>query len=442
MMSRILTASLLVLALACTNRQANPPATQAAAQAGPQPAQGKNFLDKQLLVPVAPEEVGFSPARLARIDSGMLRYVQAGQLPGMVGLVARRGKIVYHKAFGQANLAKGQTMQPNSIFRIMSMTKAITSVGVMMLYEEGKLRLDDPVAKYIPEFGKPLVLKQLILTKRDTSFRAVPAKKEVTVRHLLTHTAGIAYGHPLYKKAGIPDFHSLRGLTLAQTMPKLAALPRLHEPGEQFTYGLNTDMLGYLIERVSGQSLAEFFHRRIFEPLGMDDTFFYVPDNKASRLVELYEQSGDSLRAHTNRPFADYPVQGAKTYYSGGAGLSSTAPDYAKFLQMLLNGGRYNGNQLLSRRTIELMTTNQVGPLEVWDRKNKFGLGFEITDSGAWHLHPLSLGSYEWGGMYNTHFWVDRKEELVGVLMTQVWPTNHWGVGEQFKVLVYQALVD
>ncbi len=436
-MLRAFLSFLLPALVACTGR-----APEQAANTAPAQSATKDFFAKQLLTVAAPDEVGFSGARLARIDSGMLHYVQAKQLPGMVALVARRGKIVYHKAFGQSNLAKGEAMQLNHIFRIMSMSKAITSVGVMLLYEEGKLRLDDPVAMYIPEFKKPQILKQLILTKRDTSFRAVPAKHEVTIRHLLTHTAGIAYGHPLYKKAQIPDFHSLQNVTLAQTMPKLAALPRLHEPGEQFTYGLNTDMLGYLIERVSGQSLADFFQKRIFAQLGMSDTFFYVPDNKTDRLVELYEQKGDSLLPHSNRPFADYPVQGAKTYHSGGAGLSSTASDYAHFLQMLLNGGRYNGNQLLSRRTIELMTTNQIGPLEVWGRKNKFGLGFEITGTGAWHLHPLSVGTYEWGGMYNTHFWVDPKEELIGVLMTQVWPTTHWGVGEQFKILVYQALTD
>nr|MCU0449007.1 beta-lactamase family protein [Bernardetiaceae bacterium] len=214
------------------------------------------------------------------------------------------------------------------------------------------------------------------------------------------------------------------------------------EPGEKFTYGLNTDLLGHLVERVSGLSLSEFFARRIFRPLGMTDTHFYLPDNQADRLVELYEEVNDSLLAHRNRPFADYPVQGAKKYYSGGAGLSSTALDYARFLQMLLNGGEYNGTQLLSRTTIALMTTNQIGDLEVWDRRNKFGLGFELTVEAARPHHPLSLGSYEWGGMYCTHFWVDPQEQLIGVLFTNVWPTTHWNIGEQFKNLTYQAIVE
>lgn len=400
-------------------------------------------LERQLLAASPADQAGMLSRRLIYIDTLVQQYVDKQAIPGAVCLIARKGKIVYHKAFGYRDVASQTPMDKDDIFRIMSISKAITSVAVMMLYEEGRFLLDDPVSDFIPEFKNPKVLKQLILNKRDTSFVAVPAKKEITIRHLLTHTAGIPYLHPLQLKARIPQFHSTQPLTLSQTIPKLAQLPLLHEPGEKFTYGLSTDVLGYLVEKVSGMSLAEFFSRRIFKPLGMDDTFFYVPQEKQNRLVTLYEEGKDGRVIPHTQPaaYADYATKGAQTYYSGGAGLCSTAADYAKFMQMLLNGGRYNGAQILSRKTIEIMVKNQIGELTTW-HGTKFGLGFELSDARQATLMPGSEEIYRWGGMYFTDYWIDPKEELIALFFTQVWPSKHLFLSKRFQVLVYQAIVD
>ncbi|MDW8205424.1 MAG: serine hydrolase domain-containing protein [Cytophagales bacterium] len=400
-------------------------------------------MNRQLLSVAPADEVGMLAHRLTYIDTLVQHYVAKQAIPGAVCLIARRGKIVYHKAFGYRHAESQTPLDKDDIFRIMSMTKAITSVAVMMLYEEGKFLLDDPIANFIPEFKNPKVLKKLIINSRDTSFTAVPAKNEITIRHLLTHTAGIPYGHPLQIKAGIPQFHSTRPLTLSQTIPKLAQLPLMHEPGEQFTYGLSTDVLGYLVEKVSGMSLAEFFRKRIFQPLDMNDTFFYVPKEKQDRLVSLYEEGADGKIMPHSKPaeYADYATQGAQTYHSGGAGLCSTITDYAKFAQMLLNGGRYNGVQLLSRKTIELMVRNQIGELTTW-RGTKFGLGFEIIDASKATVLLGSEGIFRWGGMYATSYWIDPKEELIGLFFTQVWPSQHQFLSQRFQVLAYQAIVD
>ena len=400
-------------------------------------------LERQLLMASPADQVGMLSRRLVYIDTLLQQYVNRQAIPGAVCLIARKGKIVYHKAFGYRDVAAQTPMDKDDIFRIMSMTKAITSVAVMMLYEEGRFLLDDPVANFIPEFKNPRILKRLIINRSDTSFIAVPAKKEITIRHLLTHTAGIPYLHPLQIKAGIPQFHTTQPLTLAQTIPKLAQLPLLHEPGERFTYGLSTDVLGYLIEKISGMSLSEFFTTRIFKPLDMEDTFFYVPLEKQHRLVTLYQEGKDGkIIPHTkSAEYADYATKGAQTYYSGGAGLCSTVADYAKFMQMLLNGGRYNGVQILSRKTIELMLQNQIGALTTW-RGTKFGLGFELTDAQQTTILPSSEGTYRWGGMYFTEYWIDPKEELIALFFTQVWPSSHLFLNQRFQVLTYQAIVD
>jgi CubicO group peptidase (beta-lactamase class C family) len=252
-----------------------------------QTSAGSNSTPQQFTI-AKPEQVGMSTQRLARIDTVIEQYMSNNWMPGFVSLVTRKGKIVHYKSFGYKDLASKEPMEKEDIFRIMSMTKAITSVATMMLYEEGKFLLDDPVAKYIPQFKNPKYLRKG--NPDDTTYISVPATKQVTVRQLLNHTAGITYAHPLYHKAGVPDFFSPDELTLSQTMPKLAAMPLMHEPGEKFTYGLNTDMLGYLVEVLSGMTLSDFFQKRIFEPLGMTDTYFYLPDNKASRLVSLYQE--------------------------------------------------------------------------------------------------------------------------------------------------------
>lgn len=388
------------------------------------------------------ESLGFSPERLARIDAVMQQHIDQRHLPGAMMILVRRGQIVYQKAFGFSDVEAKTPLRVDDIFRIMSMSKAITSVAVMMLYEEGRLRLDDPVSKYLPSFKNPNILAHLNLT--DTTYSAVPAKKEATLRQLLTHTAGIPYSHPLYKKAGIPDFFSVERKRISETMAALGALPLLHEPGEKYTYGLNTDVLGAVVEVASGMRFGEFLQKRIFEPLGMNDTGFYQPDAKKSRLMHLYTQRSPDAPMTRHPDFAEeaYPVAGAKTYESGGAGLTSTVQDYAKFLQMLLNGGKFNNRQLLGRKTIELMTTNQIGDLDVWGSGNKFGLGFEITTERGHAAEPGSVGALRWGGRNYSDYWWDPKEGLLGVWTTQMLPSAYPGIDKQFKQLAYQALVD
>ncbi|MCY7352486.1 MAG: beta-lactamase family protein [Cytophagaceae bacterium] len=397
---------------------------------------------QQLTAAKSPESLGFSPERLSRIDAVMQEHVARQRIPGATMLLARKGQIVYYKAFGYQDVETKTPLQRDAIFRIMSMSKAITSVAVMLLYEEGKIGLDDPVSRYIPAFKNPRVLTSF--NPKDTTYSAVPAKREVTIRHLLTHTAGIPYSHPLYQKDGIPDFFSLEPKKLSQTIPALGSLPLLHEPGEKYTYGLNTDVLGYLVEVVSGMRFGEFLQKRILEPLGMTDTGFYQPDSKKARLMHLYSRStsGESLVKHPNFAEENYPVSGAKTYESGGAGLSSTVMDYAKFLQMLLNGGRFNNQQLLSRKTIELMTTNQIGELEMGGVGNKFGLGFEIETEKGHAKAPGSLGTLRWGGRNYSDYWWDPQEEILAVWTTQLLPNTAPGIDKQFKQLAYQALVD
>ncbi|SFE85143.1 serine hydrolase domain-containing protein [Thermoflexibacter ruber] len=395
---------------------------------------------QQLILAKSPESVGVSSAQLQKAEAMLLQKIANKKIAGAVALIARKGQIVYHKALGMNDIENNKPMKTDNIFRIMSMSKAVTSVAIMMLYEEGKFMLDDPISKFIPEFKNPKILVEV--NKKDSSYAAKSASKEITIRHLLTHTAGIPYENEVYAKNKIPRFYSTENIKLSEVIPKLAKLPILHEPGEQFTYGLNTDILGYLVEVISGKTLAQFFQERIFEPLGMTDTYFFLPESKYDRLVAVYEEVGEK-EGITRKPtshWTEYPISGAKTYFSGGAGLSSTAMDYAKLCQMLLNGGTFNNKRILGRKTVELMTTNQIGNLEVWDRGNKFGLGFEIVSEKGHAKIPSSVGAFEWGGMYYTHYWIDPKEDLVGVVLFQVFPTKGWGIENQFKAMIYQAL--
>lgn len=394
-----------------------------------------------------PKTVAVSPEGLQRLDQLLQEVTADGRVPGTVALVARDGKIVYRKAFGYADVATKTPFAADAIVRIASQTKAVTSVGVMLLYDEGKFQLDDPISKYLPTFAHPKVLATF--NAKDSTYTTVPARSEVTIQQLLTHTSGIGYpviGSPearaIYAKAHIPSGIGSPGGTLAPAIDALGALPLLHQPGERFTYGVSIDVLGRLIEVLSGQSLDQFLRARIFEPLAMRDTFFYLPAGKQARLVPLYtEYQGRTVPMPTQgmlglRP--DYPKR-AGTYFSGGAGLSSTIDDYAVFLQMLLNGGTYNGHRLLKPATVQLMTQNQMG--EVNQGLNKFGLGFSIvTEKGAAQTGQ-SVGSYEWGGIFGTDYWVDPKEKLVVLLYTQKFPhTNTPDLVPQFRKLVYAAL--
>jgi CubicO group peptidase (beta-lactamase class C family) len=413
---------------------------------------GNSDLNKNkpaVLQPASPESAGFSSERLKRIDENINGWMKDGKLNGCVALIVRNGKIIYHKGFGYDDEEKTKPIRTDNIYRIASQTKAITSVAVMMLYEEGKFLLDDPISKYIPEFAKQQVLDKF--NEADSSYTTVPAKTEVTIRQLLTHTSGIAYSqigskeaNAIFAKTTITaGIGVAKGKILADDMKKLGKMPLMHQPGEKFTYGLNTDVLGYLVEIISGVPLDKFLRSRIFEPLGMKDTWFYLPADKQNRLVKLFEEiDGKLVKAkpvtEQNGVFLiDYPKTEG-TYFSGGAGLSSTALDYAIFLQMLLNGGEYNGKRLLSRHSVRMMTMNQIG--DISRGPNKFGLGFGITTEKGSSILPTPEGVFEWGGAFATTYWADPEEKIIGIIYRQLWRTTQSEVPNKFKVLVYQAL--
>ncbi len=403
-----------------------------------------------------PEQSNFSSERLARIDKIVQQYVDSGWINGAIALVARNGKIVYYKGLGYDDKEQKQPMKKDAIFRIASQTKAITSVAIMQLVEEGKILLDDQIWKYIPGFRMPVVLDKF--NPKDSSYTTVPAKKEITIRDLLTHTSGIGYaqiGSPqmnaIYVKAGVYGGIGLpAGTKLSTNILRLAKLPLMHSPGEKWTYGLNTDVLGYLVEVLTGLSLDEYFKKKIFEPLGMKDTYFYIPKEKQSRLANLYAE--DSLQHIVKMPetiqlngnfYRDYPNIKGGSFYSGGGGLVSTAYDYAIFMQMLLNGGEYNGKHILSKASIRLMTTNQIGNLSRNGSNGldtKFGLGFELVTAGNYGKNYCSMDTYSWGGMFASSYWIDPKEKIVAQFVLQMLPASHGDINEKFKVQVYEAL--
>ena len=390
---------------------------------------------------------GLDPVRLERIDAALEAEVAGGRIPGAVALIARDGEIVYQKSFGYASLESKTPMRIDGIFRIASMTKAITSVGIMMLHEQGRFLLNDPVSKFIPGFANPQVAVEFGDDGLVTKTR--PAAREIRIVDLLSHSSGISYPFlngplaPQYRAAGIIDGLTTSNTRLADVIPQLAELPLLFDPGERFEYGLNTDVLGYLIEVVSGRTLEQFFAEEIFAPLGMRDTFFYLPDDKAGRLVTLYSEVDGKLveSGDEDGPITlddvNYPVTGAKTYFSGGAGLSSTAYDYFRFIQMLLNGGELDGKKLLSRKSVELMHAPRVGL--PFGPGTSMGLGFQVVVDLGLYGEPGSTGAYSWGGIFNTSFWIDPQEQLVGVVMTQVLPTTST-ITQRFRTLTYQAL--
>jgi CubicO group peptidase (beta-lactamase class C family) len=405
-------------------------------------AQEKANVSAEFVYNASPESVGFSSERLGWIDSMLTDYVREGVTPRAVTFVARHGKVVHYKAFGWTDIEKKEVVELSSIFRIASQTKALTSVGLMMLYEKNKFMLDEPVSKYIPEFKNPQVL--LKINPKDSSFTSRPAKREITMRDLLSHTSGIPYGNEIFAKAHIPGVNSLEQLTIGEVVKKIAKLPLVHDPGESFTYGLNTDVLGYLIEVLSGLPLDEYMKKELFEPLDMKDSYFYLPDDKASRLVTLYSKDSmtDPLYVCKNLSNCSYPVAGAKTYFSGGAGVVGTIQDYANFCKMLLNGGSFNGTQLLGRKTIDLMRTNQIGDNDVWGNGNKFGLGFELNTEKSTAKFPGSVGSFNWGGMYNTDYMMDPTEDLIIIIYNNAEPFANPDINRRFRNMVYQALID
>jgi len=399
-----------------------------------------------VLIESAPQLAGFSSIRLGRIDTTLNTWVKNGWINGAVSLIARDGKIIYFKAAGYNDLETKEPLKRDGIFRIASQTKAITSVAVMMLYEEGKFLLEHPVSKFIPSFANATVLDKF--NPKDTTYTTIPAKRQITIRDLLTHTSGIGYA-----QIGSPEANSIYAMnkitagldvyegTLADAMTRLGSLPLMHQPGQQWTYGLNIDLLGRLVEIWSGLTLEEFFNQRIFQPLGMNDTYFNIPEEKASRLVNFFQEDSTGLKKVVTALGGDtnFPLR-KKSYFSGGGGLSSTIYDYAVFLQMLLNNGEYNGVRLLSRNTVRMMTMNQIGDLMLDD--SKFGLGFAIATEKDSGLFPSQEGTYSWGGAFSTIYWVDPKEKMVVLFYRQMWGAHAEEIEGSYKALVYQGLND
>ncbi len=403
---------------------------------------------------VSPESVGLSSERLERITSATRKAVDEGRLAGGVTLVARRGKIVYFKAVGDADRDAKKPMRTDHIFRICSMSKPITSAAVMMLYEEGRFMLNQPVSDFIPEFKNMKVLDPPFPQDRTSPPGAlVDAKRPITIRHLLTHTSGLTYGGPrlgkAYAAAGINGGLIQNQGTIGDAMKKLGLQPLLFQPGDLWEYGLSDDLLGYLVEVVSGMPLDRFFEERIFKPLGMKDTYFYIPDDKLPRLAKAYAYypdkglqpiaDGQVVPEGGSEFTADYPYRGPRTYFGGGGGLSSTTEDYYRFCQMMLNGGQLNGARILSRKSVELMSQDHVQGKRA---DGGYGLGFGVVSEPRFLTELGSVGSYSWGGFFYTSFVIDPKEDLIAIFMGQLHPTGGLDLDQKAIRLAYQAIRD
>jgi len=397
---------------------------------------------------IPPEKPGLSQERLSRIDSMFKDAISKEKIPGAVALVSRNGKILYHKAFGMADNESGRILKPDDIFRIASQTKAITSTAVMILWEEGKFMLDDPISMYIPEFKNPQLLKSF--NPKDSSFTTVPAKSEITIRQLINHTSGIGYGvidgderfKMIYHKAGIIDAFTTADVSIGENIKKLAKMPLHHNPGEKFTYSEGLDVLGYFCELISGMPFDVFLRKRLFDPLGMNDTWFYLPDDKAQRLVSVQHfVDGKWVKYPDTFYRTDYPVSGAKCFFAGGAGLSSTARDYAAFLQMYLNGGELNGRRILSPTTIRFMMSNQNHNIWGDDAESYYALAFSVlTERGQAKGGQGSTGTFGWGGYFNTIYFADPRENTIGILMKQTQDAAYDDTEWKFRILVGQAI--
>ncbi|HWY03708.1 MAG TPA: serine hydrolase domain-containing protein [Candidatus Acidoferrum sp.] len=396
-----------------------------------------------------PESLGLSSERLERIGTVVQHDIDDRRIAGAVTLVIRHGHIAWFKSQGMMDREAGKPMRPDAMFRICSMTKPITSLAVMMLYEEGRFLLDDPVSNYLPEFKNP---KVLVKPATGESY-SIPATREITIRDLLRHTSGLTYHWnadlgPRYESAGVASGVLEYDGTIADSVKKLAGVALLFNPGDRFEYSLGVDVLGRLVEVVSGKPLDEFFRTRIFEPLGMKDTYFYPPENKLDRLATAYTYDADQgLKRFPDTPMkegsfvysADYASRGPKKLFSGGAGLVSTATDYARFCQMMLDEGKVGNTRLLSRKSVELMTHDQLGKI---DPEQGFGLGFGVSGMKSPLSELGSPGEYNWGGFFYTGFTIDPKEQMIVVFMAQLHPTGHLTLDREVNVLAYQAIND
>ena len=403
----------------------------------------------------SPEDAGFSPSRLARIDLTFQNYVDRKEAAGAVALIARRGKVAYLQTWGDRDREQQKPMTEDTIFRIYSMSKPITSVAVMMLYEEGHFFLDDPVAKFLPE----LAGMQVQTERRDPKTGEVTtetrsAKRPITIRDLLRHTAGLTYG--FFGDSEVDRAYRSQGIlidedTIAQTVQKLGKIPLRFEPGDRWHYSVSVDVLGRLIEVVSNKPLDEFLRQRIFDPLGMGDTGFQVPESKRDRLAQLYTPKGTEASREAflkgSPPTKEIEVlesnelssyDESATHFSGGGGLVSTAADYWRFCQMMLNGG----HRILSRKSVELMTSDHLHGISGFARSGStFGLGFAVTTDVGQAGSLGSVGSFSWGGAAGTRFWIDPQEELIGIFMVQILP-HRTRMGEEFRLLTYQSIAD
>ena len=396
-----------------------------------------------------PESVGLSPQRLERIATAVGKSIDNKEIAGAVTMVVRHGHVVWFKAQGMLDREAGKPMPADAMFRICSMTKPITSLAVMMLYEEGRFQLEDPISKYLPEFKNPKVLVKPAIGQPYS----IPAQREITIRDLLRHTSGLTYQWNLELGKTYIDANVASGIlpydgTIEDSVKRLAALPLLFNPGERFEYSLGVDVLGRLVEVLSGKPLDEFFRVRIFEPLGMKDTYFYPPENKLDRLAVAYsydEKAGLSRFPSTPvteglfQYSADYPYRGPKNLFSGGGGLVSTAADYARFCQMMLDNGKVGQTRLLSRKTVELMTSDQLGKIPA---DEGFGLGFGVAGVKRPLQELGSIGEYNWGGFFYTLFSIDPKEQMIVIFMAQLHPTGGVGIAQEVQTLAYQAIDD
>ncbi|MDE2685972.1 MAG: serine hydrolase [Chloroflexota bacterium] len=404
---------------------------------------------------VSPESVGFSSKRLNRVNERMHSYIDNGKLAGALTMLARRDEVFHFETYGVQDLESGVPVSSDTIFRLYSMTKPITSVAAMMLYEEGHFSLDDPVGKFIPDFANMQVFDGMGETGMgETGMRLVAQDSPITIRHLLTHTSGLSYGlhrdtpiDAMYHEARIADADS----TLKDVTGRLGEIPLVNQPGTRWRYSMSSTVLGYLVEVVSGKPFDRFLRERIFTPLGMEDTSFFVPEGNLDRLATAYVPSrGGGIAPHegsvTTRHKRPHAMQ------SGGAGLVSTAPDYMRFCQMLLNGGVLDGERLLAPKTVQMMVTDHLTddlkPYIVEDRMAAytkgcgFGLGFSVVNDIAQHGIPGSNGMYSWFGAASCYFWIDPTEELIAILKSQFLPVTWYPLHREFQTATYQAMIE
>ena len=390
-----------------------------------------------------PDAVGMSSARLARIAPAMQRYIDAELTPGVITAVMRHGKLIHYKAQGHMDVASAKPMREDAIFRIASMTKPIASVALMMLWEEGRFQLRDPVSKFIPEFAAAQV--STTADASGTTGELVPPKRPIQIRDMLTHTAGLANNYSGNVAAYRQAMNTPRPKSNAEQIKRLAALPLNYHPGEEWQYSAATNVVGHLVEIISGQSLDEFLRQRIFEPLQMPDTHFYLDNTKGGRLTTQYTpDENNKIKAQDPGSKQSRWITSPRNLFSGAGGLVSTVRDYLRFQQAMLNGGEIDGNRILAPNTVSLMLENHTGDLPLWlpGPGMGFGLGYGVVvDRGA-AATPLSEGAGYWGGAYCTLSWIDPEQNLVGVLMTQVRPYSHINIRQDFQVLTYQAIID